>query len=87
MRERKKVREGYVISDRMEKTVIVEVAKLVRHPLFGKVIKRRSRIKAHDAKNECRIGDRVRVVEFRPLSKTVGWRVSNIIERAESAEG
>ncbi len=87
MRERKKVREGYVISDRMEKTVIVEVAKLVRHPLFGKVIKRRSRIKAHDAKNECRIGDRVRVVEFRPLSKTVGWRVSSIIERAESAEG
>jgi len=87
MRERKKVREGYVISDRMEKTVIVEVAKLVRHPLFGKVIKRRSRIKAHDAKNECRIGDRVRVMEFRPLSKTVGWRVSSIIERAESAEG
>lgn len=87
MRERKKIREGYVISDRMEKTVIVEAVKLVRHPLFGKVIKRRSRIKARDAKNECRIGDRVRVVEFRPLSKTVGWRISNIVERAESVEG
>ncbi len=87
MRERLRVREGFVTSDRMDKTVVVEVTDLVRHPLFGKVTKRRSKLKAHDAANECRVGDRVRVIESRPISKTVCWRVSTIIERAVSAEG
>ena len=86
MRKRRKVREGFVISDRMDKTISVEVVKLVRHPLFGKVIKRRSKLKAHDGENSCRIGDRVQVIESRPISKTVRWRVSEILVRAESAE-
>jgi small subunit ribosomal protein S17 len=87
MRKRKKVRDGFVISDRMDKTVSVEVVKLVRHPLFGKVIKRRSKLKAHDGENNCHVGDRVRVIESRPISKTVRWRVSEVLVRAESAEG
>ncbi|MCK5832249.1 30S ribosomal protein S17 [bacterium] len=87
MRKRTRVREGYVTSDRMEKTVKVEVINLVRHPLFGKVTRRRSTLKAHDDSNSCRIGDLVRVIESRPISKTVRWRISAILERAVTAEG
>ncbi|HHS49851.1 MAG TPA: 30S ribosomal protein S17 [candidate division Zixibacteria bacterium] len=86
MRERTRVREGFVTSDRMDKTVIVEVVELIRHPLFGKVIKRRSKLKAHDERNECNMGDRVRVIESKPFAKTVKWRVSAILERAVTAE-
>ncbi len=86
MRERKRIREGLVISDKMDKTVTVEISVLKPHPLLGKVIKSRSRLKAHDEKNECHTGDRVRVIEFKPISKTKRWRVMDIVERSESAE-
>lgn len=86
MKTNKKVLEGVVVSDKMDKTISVEITNLRPHPLFGKPVKRRSIIKAHDEKNECRIGDRVRIVEYRPLSKTKSWRLIGIVERAISEE-
>lgn len=82
-RTRRKLREGTVISDRMHKTVIVEVKRLVSHPLYKKVVRRSSRCKAHDPENECGLGDRVRIMETRPLSKTKRWRVVSILEKAK----
>lgn len=82
-RRRRKVREGTVVSDRMDKTVIVEVERLVRHPLYKKVVRRTSRCKADDGQNECSAGDRVRIVETRPLSKTKRWRVVSVLEKAK----
>lgn len=79
----RKTREGVVVSDRMDKTVVVEVTRLVRHPLYERVIRRRARFKAHDENNECKVGDRVRIMETRPLSKTKRWRVVAILERAK----
>ncbi|MEW6045720.1 MAG: 30S ribosomal protein S17 [Bacillota bacterium] len=81
-RGRRKVREGVVVSNKMNKTVVVEVERLVRHPLLGKVLRRTSRFKAHDELNECREGDRVLIMETRPLSKEKRWRVVQIVERA-----
>lgn len=81
-RGRRKVREGVVISDRMDKTVVIEVNRLVRHPLYKKVIRRTSRCKAHDADDQCGVGDRVRIMETRPLSKTKRWRVVSVLEKA-----
>ncbi len=81
-RTTRKVREGVVVSDRMNQTVVVVVRELKPHPLYKKVVQHRVRFKAHDAKNECGIGDRVRIVETRPLSKDKRWRVSAIIEKA-----
>ncbi len=78
----RKTREGVVVSDRMDKTVVVEVGRLVRHPRYQRVVRRRSRCTAHDEGNECRIGDRVRIVETRPLSKTKRWRVVSVLEKA-----
>jgi small subunit ribosomal protein S17 len=77
------VREGVVVSDRMEKTVIVEVERLVRHPRYRRVIRRTARCKAHDPGNECGVGDRVRIMETRPLSKTKRWRVLSVLEKAK----
>ena len=82
-RNLRKTRVGLVTSDKMDKTVVVSVKDRVRHPLYGKIIKRTSKIHAHDEKNECGIGDRVSVMETRPLSKTKRWRVVEIIEKAK----
>jgi small subunit ribosomal protein S17 len=81
-RGRRKVREGVVVSDRMDKTVVIEMNRLVRHPLYKKVIRRTSRCKAHDADDQCGVGDRVRIMETRPLSKTKRWRVVSVLEKA-----
>jgi small subunit ribosomal protein S17 len=82
-RGRRKVRVGRIVSDKMEKTAVVAVEEFVRHPLYGKAVKRTKKFKAHDENNECRIGDKVRIMETRPLSKDKRWRVAEIIERAK----
>lgn len=73
---------GTIISNKMEKTVVVQVERLVKHPLYKKYIRRRNKFKAHDTGNECQIGDRVLITESRPLSKTKRWRVSRVLEKA-----
>ena len=82
-RLRRKTRVGQVVSDKMDKTVVVTVERLVKHPLFKKTIRRTSRLKAHDENNECRIGDKDRGMETRPLSKEKRWRVVSVIEKAK----
>ena len=82
-RNRRKVREGLVVSDKMDKTVVVVVEDRVKHPLYGKVMRRTSRLKAHDEQNSCGIGDRVLLMETRPLSATKRWRVVEILEKAK----
>ena len=79
----RKTRTGIVVSDKMDKTVVVAIADNVQHPLYKKIVKRTVKLKAHDEKNECRIGDRVLVMETRPLSKDKRWRVVEIIEKAK----
>lgn len=79
---RRKVREGIVVSDAMEATVIVSVVERVRHPRYGKTVQRTKRLYAHDAQNEAKAGDRVRVIETRPLSKLKRWRLAEVLERA-----
>jgi small subunit ribosomal protein S17 len=82
-RNTRKVFEGLVVSDKMDKTVVVEVEDRVKHALYGKVMRRTSRFKAHDEANDCGIGDRVQIMETRPLSATKRWRVVEILERAK----
>ncbi|MCL6589164.1 MAG: 30S ribosomal protein S17 [Firmicutes bacterium] len=82
-RSLRKTRIGLVISDKMDKTVVVAVERLVRHPLYGRIIKLTSKLKAHDESNECRVGDKVKLMESRPLSKDKRWRVVNILEKAK----
>ena len=82
-RKPRKVREGLVVSDKMDKTVVVEVEDRVKHALYGKVMRRTSRLKAHDENNDCGIGDRVQLMETRPLSATKRWRVVTVLERAK----
>ena len=82
-RGRRKVREGLVVSDKMNKTVVVAVEDQVKHPLYGKVMRRTSKLKAHDEQNACGIGDRVLLMETRPLSATKRWRVGGILEKAK----
>jgi small subunit ribosomal protein S17 len=82
-RNRRKVREGLVVSDKMDKTVVVEVEDRVKHPLYGKVMRRTSKLKAHDEQNACGTGDRVLLMETRPLSATKRWRVVEILEKAK----
>jgi small subunit ribosomal protein S17 len=82
-RARRKVRVGVVVSDKMDKTVVVQVAGQIRHPLYAKTVARTSKLSAHDEKNEARVGDKVRVMETRPLSKSKRWRVVDILERGE----
>ncbi len=82
-RNLRKTRTGMVVSDKMDKTVVVAIIDNVKHPLYKKIIKRTVRLKAHDENNECRVGDRVAVMETRPLSKDKRWRVVNIIEKAK----
>lgn len=81
-RNLRKVRIGKVVSDKMDKTVVVAIEDHVKHPLIGKIVKKTYKLKAHDENNECGIGDTVRVMETRPLSKTKRWRVVNIVEKA-----
>ena len=82
-RNARKTREGLVVSDKMDKTVVVSVEDRVKHAMYGKVLRRTSKYKAHDENNECGIGDRVLLMETRPLSATKRWRVVEILERAK----
>jgi small subunit ribosomal protein S17 len=79
----RKTREGLVVSDKMEKTVVVAVEDRVKHPLYGKVIRRTNKLKAHDETNQVGVGDRVLIMETRPLSATKRWRVVEVLERAK----
>ena len=79
----RKTRVGLVVSDKMDKTIVVAIADNVKHPLYNKVIKRTVKFKAHDEKNECGIGDKVEIMETRPLSKDKNWRLVRIIEKAK----
>ncbi|HNX14317.1 MAG TPA: 30S ribosomal protein S17 [Oscillospiraceae bacterium] len=82
-RNLRKTRTGKVVSDKMDKTVVVEVIDSVQNPLYKKIVKRTAKFKAHDENNECKIGDTVEITETRPLSKDKRWRVSEILERAK----
>jgi small subunit ribosomal protein S17 len=82
-RNTRKTREGLIVSDKMDKTVVVSVEDRVKHALYGKVLRQTSRLKAHDEQNSCGIGDRVRIMETRPLSATKRWRVVEILEKAK----
>ena len=79
----RKTRVGIVVSDKMDKTVVVAIEDNVKHPIYGKIIKRTLKVHAHDENNECSIGDKVEVMETRPLSKTKRWRLVEIIEKAK----
>ncbi len=80
---RRKVRLGTVVSDKMDKTIVVKVETRMPHPLYGKIVTRSKKYKAHDEENQCRVGDVVRIMETRPLSRTKRWRLLEIVERAE----
>ena len=79
----RKTRVGMVVSDKMDKTIVVEIKERVRHPLYGKIMNKTSKLKAHDENNECGIGDTVRLMETRPLSREKRWRLVEIIEKAK----
>jgi len=79
----RKTRQGYVVSDKMDKTVVVQVEDRVKHALYGKVLRKSKRVKAHDEQNTCGVGDLVRIAETRPLSATKNWRIVEIIEKAK----
>ena len=80
-RNLRKTRTGKVVSDKMDKTIVVAIENHVKHPLYGKIVKRTYKLKAHDEKNECTIGDTVKVMETRPLSKDKRWRLVEIVEK------
>ncbi len=82
-RNLRKTRVGIVVSDKMDKTIVVAIKDNVQHPLYKKIIKKTVKLKAHDEKNECGIGDRVKVMETRPLSKDKRWRLVSIVEKAK----
>ena len=82
-RSLRKVRVGMVVSDKMDKTVVVAIEDNVKHPVYGKIIKRTLKVHAHDESNECGVGDKVRIMETRPLSKTKRWRLVEVIEKAK----
>ena len=82
-RNNRKVREGIVVSDKMDKTIVIKVERKMKHPIYGKFLKRSTKFMAHDEKNDCHIGDRVRIMETRPLSKNKCWRLVEILERAK----
>ena len=82
-RNQRKVREGLVVSDKMDKTIVVTVEDRVKHALYGKVMRKTSRLKAHDEDNQCGIGDRVLIMETRPLSATKRWRLVEVLEKAK----
>ena len=82
-RNLRKTRVGKVVSDKMDKTIVVAVQDNVKHPLYGKIVKKTYKLKAHDENNECKVGDRVKVMETRPLSKDKRWRLVSIVEKAK----
>jgi small subunit ribosomal protein S17 len=82
-RSRRKMREGVVVSDKMEMTVVVVILSLKPHPLYKKVVRRTTKLKVHNDNNDARVGDRVRIVETRPISKDKRWRVAEVLERAK----
>lgn len=82
-RNNRKVREGYVVSDKMDKTIVVQLEDRVKHALYGKVIRRTSKVKAHDEANAAGVGDRVLLMETRPLSATKRWRLVEVVEKAK----
>ena len=82
-RNKRKVREGMVVSNRMQKTIVVAVERHFRHPRYEKIIRRTSKLYAHDEKNECQIGDKVKVMETRPLSRLKRWRLVEVVKKAE----
>lgn len=82
-REPRKIRVGTVVSDKMQKTVVVQIERLVKHPVYKRYVRRRKRFKVHDEKNECHLGDVISFMETRPLSKEKRWRLLEIIERAQ----
>lgn len=82
-RNARKVRIGTVVSDKMDKTVVVAIEDRVKHPLYGKIIRRTKKFKVHDEQNQCRVGDKVKIMETRPLSKEKRWRLVEILERAK----
>ena len=82
-RNLRKTRVGRVVSDKMDKTIVVAVQDNVKHPLYGKIVKKTYKLKAHDENNECKVGDRVKVMETRPLSKDKRWRLVSIVEKAK----
>jgi len=86
MEERRKVRVGRVVSDKMEKTVVVAVETRRRHPLYHRLVRHLSKFMAHDEENRCKVGDLVRIVETRPLSRFKCWRVAEVLEQAEQVE-
>jgi len=79
----RKTRVGKVVSDKMDKTIVVAIENSVKHPLYGKVVKRTYKLKAHDENNECKVGDKVKVMETRPISKDKRWRLVEVIEKAQ----
>ena len=83
VRGMRKTRTGVVVSDKMDKTIVVEIRTRVKHPLYGKIMNRTNKIKAHDEENQCGIGDTVKIMETRPLSKDKRWRLVEIIEKAK----
>ena len=82
-RNMRKVEIGKVVSDKMDKTIVVAVEDSVKHPLYGKIVKHTKRLKAHDEENACRVGDRVQIMETRPLSRDKRWRLVSIVEKAQ----
>ncbi len=82
-RNARKTKIGIVVSDKMDKTIVVAMEDFVRHPLYGKAVKRTKKVKAHDENNECEIGDKVRIMETRPLSRDKRWRLVNIVEKVK----
>jgi small subunit ribosomal protein S17 len=81
-RNKRKIRVGWVVSNNMQKTIVVAIDRLLRHPQYNRVIKRTSKLYAHDEKNQCQIGDKVKVMETRPLSKLKRWRLVEVLEKA-----
>jgi small subunit ribosomal protein S17 len=84
IKAKRKVREGVVASDKMDKTITVHVQRTVKHPLYKRIMRKTVSFKAHDEKNECKVGDKVRIVETRPLSATKRWRLLEVVERAKT---
>jgi small subunit ribosomal protein S17 len=82
-RRKRKIKVGWVVSNKMQKTIVVAIDRLLRHPQYNRVIKRTSKLYAHDEKNQCQIGDKVLVMETRPLSKLKRWRVVEVLEKAK----
>ena len=82
-RNQRKQRTGVVVSDKMDKTIVVAITEHIRHPLYKKYLKRTVKMKAHDENNDCRVGDRVRIMEMRPLSREKRWRLVEIVEKAQ----